>query len=136
MNVELAAPDRRYGKLPSPERKTARLESAIIINGCVTPQLCESNPIPLISLETTCHAYRLRVNRFLLSQPIMHHRSSFAFAPRSAALTPHNSTCPPPKSSNGSASTTTTAAAVSYCWRRYNSASTFYIRSGGSISYF
>ena len=50
MNAELAAPDRRYGKLPSPERKTARLESAII-NGCVTPQLCESNSIPLISFR-------------------------------------------------------------------------------------
>src|SRR6266699_438725 len=50
MNVELAAPDRRYGKLPSPERQTARLESAII-NCCVTPQLCESNSIPLISFR-------------------------------------------------------------------------------------
>jgi len=50
MNVELAAPDRRYGKLPSPERKPARLESAFI-NCCVTPQLCESNSIRLISFR-------------------------------------------------------------------------------------
>jgi hypothetical protein len=44
MNAELAAPDRRYGKLPSSESKPARLESAII-------SLVKSNSIPLISFR-------------------------------------------------------------------------------------